>query len=150
VQLGDWEDPRSAVRAILGGALILATLLLVVMALGSHHVDWQWVAFVSLLWVFWVVFNDTVNLVIMPLVRIFSGAAAGNGVPITMDEETAYLERLVDNPAADAHRRVLTALRLAEIYRTHQHDPSKADTLLARMRAQYPAARELHVVTPGA
>lgn len=150
MQFGDWENPRAAVRAILGGALILATLLLAAMALGSHHIDWQWAAFVSLLWVCWVVFNDTIDLVIMPLVRIFSGAAAGSGIPITIDEETAYLERLVENPGADAHRRVVTAVRLAEIYRTHQHDQPKADALLARMRAQYPDARELHAVIPGA
>jgi len=41
------------------------------------------------------------------------------------------------------HREILAGIRLAEIYRTHQHDPAKSAALLARLRAKYPDAPEL-------
>lgn len=147
--LGNWENPASVVRAILGGALAVATLILGLVWLTTGAVDRHLVELLGLLWVFWVVFHDTLNLVLRPLARLFTSVAYGDAAPsFTIEEETTYLERLLDSPAADRHRRVLTAVRLAEIYRTHQHDAAKADALLATMRARYPDARELDAVLP--
>lgn len=150
VRSGRFEDPVAAVRAILGGALALATFILVGMWLSSGHFDWQWGRFVGLLWIFWAVFHDTLNLVVRPLMQIFTGAALGDSPAptFTIEEETALLERLLESPTADRHRKVLTAIRLAEIYRTHERDHAKADRLLAETRAHYPDARELDGTLP--
>ena len=152
VRPGRFEDPVQAVRAILGGTLAVATLILIVMWLSTGHLDWQWSGFVGLLWVFWAAFQDTLTLVLRPLIKIFTGAALGAGPApaFTIAEETTLLERLLDSPTADRHRKLLTAVRLAEIYRTHEQDGVKADRLLARMRADYPDARELDVSLPRA
>jgi hypothetical protein len=37
----------------------------------------------------------------------------------------------------------LAGIRLAEIYRTHERAPEKADALIARLVARYPDAPEL-------
>jgi hypothetical protein len=63
---------------------------------------------------------------------------------ITIEQETALLERLLDaDPPPNAHRAALAGIRLAEIYRTHQHAPAQADALIARLSARYPDAPEL-------
>jgi hypothetical protein len=60
----------------------------------------------------------------------------------------ARYERMLTGPLPP-HQAVLIGLRLAEIYRTLQHDDAKADALLARMRATYPNAPELSHAGPG-
>ena len=73
----------------------------------------------------------------------FGGGPLGDPAPpITVDEETVFLEHMVVHPP-NAHGAVMAGIRLAEIYRTHQHDQAKSDALLERLRAQYPDAREL-------
>jgi hypothetical protein len=148
----DWEDPRAVVRSLLGGALAVATICWVILSIAARRVDWRMAAFVGLLWAFWTLFNDVVRLFVEPVARRVSALAVGgvaDGVPlITLAEETAYLERLLENAELTAHRRILVAVRLAEIYRTHDHDQAKSDALLARMRAAYPDARELAVAAP--
>ena len=138
---GKWEDPAAVVRGILGGILAVATLVLIVLWLSPDGVDWHWSAFVGVLWAFWVLFHDVVNLIVRPLGEIFAGVTGGgpSPQPFTIDEETAHLERLLESPTADRHRKMVTAVRLAEIYRTHQGDLAKAERLLA----QYPEAPRL-------
>jgi len=149
VPFGSWEDPATVVRALLGGALAVATLVLGLIWLTTGVLDRSVAELLGVLWVFWVVFHDTLNLVLRPLARLFAGVAYGDAAPsFTIDEETTYLECLLDSPSADRHRRVLTAVRLAEIYRTHQHDPAKAEGLLTAMRTRYPDAPELHAALP--
>jgi len=144
VLFGSWDDPATVVRALLGGALAVATVILGLVWFVTGALDRHLAELLGVLWVFWVVFHDTLNLVVRPLGRMFTSVAYGDAPPaFTIDEETAYLERLLDSPAADRHRKVLTAVRLAEIYRTHQGDGGRADRLLAEMRARYPDAREL-------
>src|SRR5260370_350955 len=80
--------------------------------------------------------------------RIFQMQWAGGDMPagtrITIDQETALLERLLDaDPPPSAHRAALAGIRLAEIYRTHQQDPAQADALIARLSARYPDAPAL-------
>jgi hypothetical protein len=66
------------------------------------------------------------------------------GALITIDQETAALERLIDaTPLPSAHQAALAGIRLAEIYRTHEHAPEKAEALLGRLAARYPDALEL-------
>ncbi|HEY6808525.1 MAG TPA: hypothetical protein VI160_07035 [Gemmatimonadales bacterium] len=152
-----WEDPRAVVRGLLGGAVAIATVILVIVSIAAGRVDWTLAGFVGLLWVFWSAFNDVVRVFVEPVTRRIMGVAVGgvaDGVPlISIDEETGYLERLLGNTGLPPHRRILIAVRLAEIYRTHQHDQAKSDALLARLRAEYPDAPELGLgapSTPGA
>jgi hypothetical protein len=151
----DWEDPRAVVRSLLGVALAVATIFWIILSISAGRIDWRMAAFVGLLWAFWTMFNDVVRLFVEPVTRRVSSLAVGgvaDGVPmITITEETGYLERLLANAELPAHRRILVAVRLAEIYRTHEHDQAKSDALLARMRAAYPDAPELgNAVPPGA
>jgi hypothetical protein len=64
-------------------------------------------------------------------------------VRIDIEQETQMLEALLAHPPPVRHRELLAGIRLAEIYRTHQHDRGKSDALLARLRAKYPDAHEL-------
>ena len=148
----EWEDPRAVVRALLGGAVAVATIFWIVMSISAQRVDWRMGAFVGLLWAIWTMYQDVVRLFVEPVTRRISGLAVGgiaDGVPlITITEETGYLERLLESSALTAHRRILVAVRLAEIYRTHDHDQAKSDALLARMRAAYPNAPELGRAAP--
>jgi len=71
------------------------------------------------------------------------------GTAITIADETAMLERLLDaDPAPPPHRVMLAGIRLAEIYRTHQHDAVKGEAVIARLVSRYPDAPELKYVRP--
>ena len=152
----DPPSPLAVIRTIVGGVLALATLGLVVSCVSAGGADWQLWALVGLLWTFWGFFEDVAAFVVRPfsgfltrnLTAGFGGGALGAAAPpITIDEETVFLEHLVANPP-NVHRAVMAGIRLAEIYRTHQHDQAKADALLDRLRALYPDARELGYVRP--
>ena len=43
---------------------------------------------------------------------------------------------------------MLAGIRLAEIYRTHEHDAAKAEAVIARLISRYPDAPELKYVRP--
>jgi hypothetical protein len=93
--------------------------------------------------------------VVEPLGRFFQAQLAGGEMPagtrITIEQETALLERLLDaDPPPSAHRAALAGIRLAEIYRTHQQAPTQADALIARLTARYPDAPELAQARRGA
>jgi hypothetical protein len=136
------------VRSILGGGLVVATVVLAVLYFDSGHIDSRWVAFVAALWLFWGVFSDLFGLLLQPFAALLGGQLTGgpdSGPPLVFDieRETKMLERLVNDPSPLPHREILAGIRLAEIYRTHQHDLPKSDALLARLRAKYPEAHEL-------
>jgi len=144
----DPPGPLTVVRAILGGALVVATLLLLVLFFESGHLDPRFVALVGALWLFWGVFHDVLGFIVQPLAGLLGDQLTGTGeagppLRIDIDRETAMLERLVADPPAVPHREILAGIRLAEIYRTHQRDPAKSAALLARLRAKYPDAPEL-------
>jgi hypothetical protein len=144
----DPPGPLTVVRALLGGALVVATLLLLVVSLDSGHLDTRFAALVGALWLFWGVFHDVLGLLVQPFAAVLGGqltgtADAGPPVVIDIDRETAMLEQLLAAPPPVAHREILAGIRLAEIYRTHEHAPAKSDALLARLRAKYPKAPEL-------
>lgn len=136
------------VRVALGCALAVASIILALLYFHSGHLDSRFVALVAALWLFWGVFHDVLGLLVQPLAALFSGEMTGAqdpGPPLLIDikRETEMLERLVADPPPVPHREILAGIRLAEIYRTHEHDPGKAAALLARLRAKYPDAREL-------
>jgi len=121
----DPPGPLTVVRAILGGALVVATLLLLVLFFESGHLDPRFVALVGALWLFWGVFHDVLGFIVQPLAGLLGDQLTGTA------------------PPAVPHREILAGIRLAEIYRTHQRDPAKSAALLARLRAKYPDAPEL-------
>ena len=89
-----------------------------------------------------------------PFGRFLGNALTGGAMPggpaITIEDETILLERLLDaDPTPPTHRVVLAGIRLAEIYRTHQHDAAKAEALIDRLVGRYPDAPELKYVRPG-
>ncbi len=141
------------VRGILGTALGLASLALVVLLISFRHIEWRLVALVLTLWAAWSFFDSLFGALVEPLGRFLGDALTGGAMPggttITIEQETAMLERLLDaDPPPPAHRGALAGIRLAEIYRTHQHDALKADQLIARLVARYPDAPELQYVRP--
>jgi hypothetical protein len=147
--------PRVVMRGILGGGTLVAALALVLVLITARYLEWRLVTLALVLWSAYGFFDTLMGSAIEPLGRFFVGQFVGGEMPagtrITIAQETATLERLValDHPAP-AHRAVLAGIRLAEIYRTCQHDPAKAEALLARLTAQYPDAPELKHVAPAA
>jgi hypothetical protein len=144
----DPPSPLAVVRGILGVALVVATGILAVLYFNSGHFDSRFVALVTALWFFWGFFHDVLGLLVQPLAAMLGDQLTGTqdqGPPLLIDieRETEMLERLVANPPPAPHREILAGIRLAEIYRTHQHDPGRSAALLARLRAKYPDAREL-------
>jgi hypothetical protein len=110
--------------------------------------DWRALALASAAWSLWGIVSGLLVQVLAPLATLFgnliAGGSTGFGGPadVTIDEETAMLERRLEQ-GPTAHHRILAGIRLAEIYRTHQQDAAKANTLVARLCEQYPDAPEL-------
>lgn len=152
----DFADPpslRGVLRGILGAAMALAGLALVVVSVGTGHIEWRLVTLVLTLWAAWSFFDALFGTLVEPLGRFLTNALTGgvmpDGATITVDQETAMLEHLVQSdPAPPPHRVVLAGIRLAEIYRTHQHDAAKSEALIARLVERYPDAPELQYVRP--
>lgn len=139
------------VRGILGAASVLVGVALIVVSIAEGHVEWRLVALLLSLWGAWSCFGALLDSVVEPLGRFVGSALTGGAMPgdraITIDDETAMLERLLDaDPPPPQHRVVLAGIRLAEIYRTHQHDAAKAQQVINRLVARYPDAPELTYV----
>jgi hypothetical protein len=153
VDLADPPSLRAVIRGILGAASVLVGLALIVVSIDAGHVEWRLVALLLSLWGAWSFFGALLDSVVEPLGRFLGTALTGGAMPggraITIGDETAMLERLLDaDPPPPRHRAVLGGIRLAEIYRTHQHDAAKADQVIARLVARYPDAPELAYVRP--
>jgi hypothetical protein len=151
VDLADPPSPRAVVRGILGAASVLVGVALIVVSIAEGHVEWRLVALLLSLWGAWSFFGALLDSVVEPLGRFVGSALTGGAMPgdraITIDDETAMLERLLDaDPPPPQHRVVLAGIRLAEIYRTHQHDAAKAQQVINRLVARYPDAPELTYV----
>ncbi len=152
----DFADPpslRGVVRGILGAALALGCVALVAVSISTRHIEWRLVTLVLTLWAGWSFFDGLVGTLLEPLGRFMSNALTGGTMPggttITIDQETEMLEHLVhSDPPPPPHRVVLAGIRLAEIYRTHQRDPAKAEALIDRLLERYPEAPELQYVRP--
>ncbi|HYK83209.1 MAG TPA: hypothetical protein VEU55_08715 [Gemmatimonadales bacterium] len=150
----DPPSPRAVIRAMLGGTTLVAAVVLVALLIGSGHVEWKLVTLTLVLWSAYSFFDSLLGGVVEPLGRFLEGQFLGGDVPagpsLTIDQEAAALEHLLTSGAPSTHRAILAGIRLAEIYRTHQHDPAKADALITRLAAQYPDAPELRYVRPPA
>ncbi len=147
----DYTNPLHIMRAIFGAALGIATVVLLALFVTSGHWDWRLFGLIVALWTFWGVFHDLVDLLLRPVAGFFANLITGEhdtpGPPITIEEETAYLERLLQG-RLPPHNEILSGIRLAEIYRTHQRDQAKADAVIERFLAKYPDAPELRFVAP--
>jgi hypothetical protein len=152
-----YEDPPSArgvVRGVLGGATVLAGVVLLGLLVGTGRIEWKLVTLMLGLWGAYSFFDSLLAGLVEPFGRFLAGQLfgtdLGGAAPLTIDQETAALERLLTEAPPPPHRVILAGIRLAEIYRTHQHDPAKADALIARLAAQYPDAPELRYVRSAA
>ena len=142
---------RAVIRGMLGAAAVVVGLALVVVSIAEGHVEWRLVALLLSLWGAWSFFGTLFESVVEPLGRFLGSALTGGAMPgdraITIDDETTMLERVLDaDPPPPQHRAVLAGIRLAEIYRTHQHDAAKAEQVITRLVARYPDAPELAYV----
>jgi len=152
--LVDFADPpslRAVIRGMLGAACVVVGLALVVVSIAEGHIEWRLVALLLSLWGAWSFFGTLFESVVEPLGRFLGSALTGGAMPgdraITIDDETTMLERVLDaDPPPLQHRAVLAGIRLAEIYRTHQHDVAKAEQVITRLVARYPDAPELAYV----
>ena len=154
VSLEDPPSVRVVMRGILGGAMAVAALALLVVSIDAKHIEWRLVALTLTLWSAWGFFDSLFGSVVEPFGRFLGNALTGGAMPggpaITIEDETIMLERLLDaDPTPPTHRVVLAGIRLAEIYRTHQHDAAKAEALIDRLVGRYPDAPELKYVRPG-
>lgn len=145
----DGDDPRAVVRGVFFAVVSLASIGFVIAWVAEGHIDGQMAALLGVLWMFWVIASDLRRMIIDPVTRYVRGQVVGgvaDGVPmITADEEITYLEKLANDPKADRHRQIMGGIRLAELYRTVRHDQTRSDAVLAKLKAQYPDAKELEV-----
>ena len=139
------EDPRVALRRILGGLTVVAWALAGLSWLSSGSIDWTLVGFAGALWGVYS-FLTTIADTVTDLGRFIGNQFTGNvALPVpqdTIDAQIARFERMLAEPL-DRHREILVGIRLAEIYRTHELDEAKSAALLDRLRAKYPDAPEL-------
>lgn len=148
------DDPRVALRRIIGGVTLVAWVLAGWSWLSSGSIDWTLVGFAGAMWgiySFLTTIVDTTTDLGRFIVNQFTGNVALPVPQDTIDEQTARFERMLAEPL-DRHREILIGIRLAEIYRTHQIDEAKSAALLDRLRAKYPDAPELlnadHLAAP--
>ena len=139
------EDPRVALRRILGGVTVAAWVLAGLTWLSSGSIDWTLVGFAGVMWGVYS-FLTTIVDTVTDLGRFIGNQFTGNvALPVpqdTIDAQTSRFERMLAAPL-ERHREILVGIRLAEIYRTHQLDAGKSAALLDRLRAKYPDAPEL-------
>lgn len=139
------QDPRAALRRIVGGVALVAWVLVGLSWWSSGSIDWTIVGFAAALWAAYG-FLTTIVDNLADLGRFIGNQFTGNvALPVpqdTIDDQTARLERMLAQPL-ERHREILIGIRLAEIYRTHQIDQAKSDALLELLRTKYPDAPEL-------
>jgi hypothetical protein len=138
------QDPRAALRRIVGGVALVAWVLAGLSWWSSGSIDWSIVGFAGAMWAAYSFLTTIVDNV-ADLGRFIGNQFTGNvALPVpqdTIDDQTARLERMLAQPL-ERHREILIGIRLAEIYRTHQLDEAKSAALLQRLRAKYPDAPE--------
>jgi len=139
------EDPRAALRRIIGGITVVAWVLAGLSWLSSGSIDWTLVGLAGAMWgiySFLTTIADTVTDAGRFIVNQFTGNVALPVPQDTIDAQIARFERMLAEPL-ERHREIIIGIRLAEIYRTHELDAAKSAALLDRLRAKYPDAPEL-------
>ena len=118
------EDPRAALRRIVGGVTIAAWVFAAGSWWSSGSIDWTLVGFAGGMWAVYSSLTTIVDAV-GGLAQFVGNQFTGNvALPVpqdTIEDQTARFERMLQQPL-DRHREILIGIRLAEIYRTHQLD----------------------------
>jgi len=140
IDLADPPSPRVLVRRFAAGAAALALAAFAYQWLSTGRGDWKLIAFAGLVLTLTDIFASFLGMAGSVLTRFFQGST------ITLEDEIADLEQRLADPALPAEHEIPMALRLAEIYRKYRHDSHRAAGLVARIRAKYPNAPELHGV----
>lgn len=140
----DPPDPIDVLRRLLGGALVLAGIAAVTVAVASGEVPWRMLALVGFLWSMWAFTSQVYDTAIAPLGRylhrqLFTGSV------ITLDDEIADLEARLAGGRLPPRREILAGIRLAEIYRERLGDRPRGDALLDRLMVKYPDSTELRI-----
>ena len=139
------EDPRAALRRIIGGVTIAAWVFAGVSWWSSGSIDWTLVGLAGGMWAVYS-FLTTIVDTVGGLAQFIGNQLTGNvALPVqqdTIDAQIARFERMLQQPL-DRHREILIGIRLAEIYRTHELDAAKSNAVLDRLRDKYPDAPEL-------
>jgi hypothetical protein len=142
----DSPSPRAVFGRFLGGATLVAVLALLGTLIATGHIAWELVTLAGVLWAAWGFVGGLFSEVIEPAGRFLANQLTGNlQMPehdYSIDEQTARLEHLMTQ-GLRRHQEILIGVRLAEIYRTHQHDETKSEALLAQLKDKYPDAPEL-------
>lgn len=141
----DPPSPLTIVRGFLGVTAIAALLAAGFGYVNSGSLDWRLIALVLMLWGAWSFASTIYEAVLAPLAEFF-GRQLFSGRSITIDDEAAFLEGELERPDVERGHEILSAIRLAEIYRRYRGDASRADALLDRMLVKYPDAPELQHV----
>ena len=141
----DPPSPLAIMRGIFGVALVVTALALAVEVLRHGAVNWKLVSLALVLWAMFGFAADVYRGAVEPLAGFLHRAVLAGGRSITLDEETVFLEQRLADPQLEPHREILSAIRLAEIYRKYQYNRPKAEALLDRLLVKYPDSRELQV-----
>ena len=146
----DSDDPFDAARAAIAGIFLFIGVIGLIAFVATR--SGLSLTLAGAAWTLWGIISGLLNTVLEPLTNILGNLLTGGSVgvggtatPLTASDEAAMLERLLEQ-SRPAHDQILTGIRLAEIYRTHDRDPAKADALIGRLCEQYPDARELRFV----
>ena len=138
-------SPLAIMRGFLGVALVVTALALLLELVRHGGVNWKLVSLGLLLWAMFGFAADVYRGVVEPLGGYLNRALFAGGRSITLDEETVFLEQRLADPDLEPDHEILSAIRLAEIYRKYQYNRPKAEALLDRLLVKYPDSRELQV-----
>jgi hypothetical protein len=144
-----FADPLDTARAALARIFLWVGVGGLAVFAGTR--DWRALGLAGAVWTLWTALRGLLDTVVSPVATILGNLLAGGSVgvdsaaTVTIEEETLMLERHLEQQRP-ARRQILAGIRLAEIYRTHQRDSSKADALIAGLCTQYPDAPELRFV----
>jgi hypothetical protein len=155
----DSRDPLDSARITVAAIFLWAGTAAVVLWMVTR--DWRLLTLAGACWTLWTIFRWVLDGLLSPLTDMLANLLTGSIVAtggteaegtradarpnFTIDEERAMLERHLEQKRP-AHQQVLTGIRLAEIYRTHEQNSRKAEALIARLCELYPDAPELRFV----
>lgn len=141
--LHDPPSPLTVFRRIIGGAVVLATIAVLVELLATGDLEWQLVTLAVALWTLWGAGAEAYDRLLEPFGRFLWGQLHGR--QITLDDEIADLQQRLADENLPPDREILAGVRLAEIYRRYRADLPRAVELLDRLLLKYPDSRELRV-----
>jgi len=132
------------VRGIFVGAMVVAGVGTVVVAIDSGEIPWRGLGLLGGLWTLWIFGAHLYDMLLAPLGQ-FLYRQLFTGSVITLDDEIADLEARLAQPELPRQREILAGIRLAEIYRERMYDKPRADALLDQLLVKYPDSTELRI-----